>query len=930
MSNIKTKKVGGSKAKKQRVLETAADGKMSSTKLYLVLCFAIPFLLMGFAFAFNGVYPFGDKQILVTDFWQQYYPFYTEVQDKLQTGQSLLYSWDTGMGSNFWAIAAYYYASPFNLLLAIVPYEFLREALTLFLLCRIGFAGLFCGVFLKGVFKRNDISIAFFGTMYALCAFTLGYYWNVMWFDTFALFPLVAYGTYSLVKYGRVRLYIVSLAMSLLFNYYIGFFTCIFTVIFFVCLCIEFKMPIKLVLRRFGKIALASVIGVAMSAVMLLPELFALGLSHSANNAWPSIIAFNYKVVDIIGNFAAMTTPNVKEGLPNINCGFVCVILAGVFLLSKKIKLREKILFSVVLAFLLFSMDDKLFDFIWHGFHSTNMIPHRFSFIVSFVLVVLAYRAFTVLKDITPVEIIGMLAMASIVIICAAFGQQTDVAVYTSVALTVLYVGIFFMFERKLINMKVVYVLMGIVLLGEMISSVLLSVETVRTTSRSGYPDKRDEVRACVEDIKLNDDETFYRMEFTNFYTLNDPPLYQFPGVSQFSSTANVSVTNFLEGIGNLGWDAGNRYYYAETTPLSNAFLDLKYLIAKNGHISDTNNWTLAGSQSGTNYYKNERYLSLGFMTDKQLEYFRADKTDPIKSQQDLFEKATGVDGELFEKVKVASAAHGNLDVHYRNVGSDNKGVYGQYSYKPKNIDESSKLSWNYTIPKDCSVYVYTDIDNVESISISGGNNESAQSYNTKRSYIISAGVYKEGDTMNVSATVEAGLSGTADIYVYMFNQDAFDKGYDTLSDELLEVTSMDSTNVQGKITAKQDGLMYTSIPYESGWSAYVDGEQVEVKSVDNAMIALDISTGTHTIEFKYTPAGFTAGLIISISAAALFALYCFALWFLKKKGKTLGPIGKQPEEAVMPEDMENADGEERDKRQWFKFLRKTKGEKKK
>lgn len=119
------------------------------------------------------------------------------------------------------------------------------------MLCRIGFAGLFCGICLKGVFKRNDPSLVFFGTMYALCAFTLGYYWNIMWFDTFALLPLVSYGCFSLVKYGRVRLYIISLAMSLFFNYYIGFFTCIFTLILFICLCIYFKTPWHILWRRF-------------------------------------------------------------------------------------------------------------------------------------------------------------------------------------------------------------------------------------------------------------------------------------------------------------------------------------------------------------------------------------------------------------------------------------------------------------------------------------------------------------------------------------------------------------------------------------------------------------------------------------------------------------------------------------------------------
>lgn len=875
-----------------------SNGEMPKTKLYLALCFAVPFLLMGFAYAFNGVFPFGDRQILVTDFWQQYFPFLTEVQDKLQTGQSLLYSWETGMGSNFWAVAAYYYASPFNLLLSIVPYEFIREALTLFMLCRIGFAGLFCGVFLKGVFKRNDISIVFFSTMYALCAFTLGYYWNIMWFDTFALFPLVAYGTFSLMKYGRVRLYIISLAMSLFFNYYIGFFTCIFTFIFFICLCIYFKMPFKMILRRFGKIAVSSLAGIGMSLVILLPELLALGLSYSANNVWPSISKFRYEIQDIIGNFASMVTPNVKEGLPNINCGFVCVLLAGVFIISKKIKLREKILFSAVLVLLLFSIDNRLIDFIWHGFHSTNMIPHRFSFIVSFVLVVLAYKAFTLLKDITLVEIIAMLGAAAIVIVCASIGQQSDTAVYVSIALTVLYVGIFLMYERKIINLKVTYVLMGIVLLGEMLSSTLLSVETVRTTTRSSYPDKRTSIRACVEDIKAHDDEEFYRIEFTKFYTLNDPPLYQFPGIAQFSSTVNVSVTNFIEGIGNPGWDAGNRYYYAETTPLTNAFLDLKYLIAHNGHISDLNNWEFAGTQNSVNYYRNQKYLSLGFMTDSNLEYFHADKTNPFKSQQDLFTTSTGISESLFDTVKVTSAAHDNLEVYYRSADSENNGIYGQYNYKLKDAASQGKLSWNYEIPEDASVYVYASIDNVQNISIYGGDKNPSQNYNIKRPYIISAGVYEKGDTLNVSATVEAGKSGNADIYVCVFNQETFDKGYDTLKDELLEVTSIDSTNVQGEIEVKKDGMLYTSIPYESGWTAYVDGEQVETANVDNAMLALHLTKGKHTVEFKYTPAGFNAGLLISITSAALFGLYCLATWYAKKKGKTFGPIGKLPQVA--------------------------------
>ena len=88
---------------------------------YVILSFFVPFLIMGISFAVFEVYPFGDKQILVTDFWQQYYPFFCDFQSKLQEGSSMLWSWATGLGTNYIALIAYYLASPLNLLLLFVP-----------------------------------------------------------------------------------------------------------------------------------------------------------------------------------------------------------------------------------------------------------------------------------------------------------------------------------------------------------------------------------------------------------------------------------------------------------------------------------------------------------------------------------------------------------------------------------------------------------------------------------------------------------------------------------------------------------------------------------------------------------------------------------------------------------------------------------------
>jgi uncharacterized membrane protein YfhO len=62
-----------------------------------------------------------------------------------------------------------------------------------------------------------------------------------MWFDTFALLPLVMLGLHKLMREGRFLLFIISLALAVLSSFYIGLFVCIFTVILFVLLTCKYR-----------------------------------------------------------------------------------------------------------------------------------------------------------------------------------------------------------------------------------------------------------------------------------------------------------------------------------------------------------------------------------------------------------------------------------------------------------------------------------------------------------------------------------------------------------------------------------------------------------------------------------------------------------------------------------------------------------------
>lgn len=65
---------------------------------------------------------------------------------------------------------------------------------------------------------------------------------------------------------------------------------------------------------------------------------------------------------------------------------------------------------------------------------------------------------------------------------------------------------------------------------------------------------------------------------------------------------------------------------------------------------------------------------------------------------------------------------------------------------------------------------------------------------------------------------------------------------------------------------------MFT-IPYEEGWKVIVDGKEIEVEKVLDALIAIKVDSGEHEILLKYTPKGLTLGMTLSISGIILFII---------------------------------------------------------
>lgn len=204
-----------------------------------------------------------------------------------------------------------------------------------------------------------------------------------------------------------------------------------------------------------------------MTAFFLLPAFFALQNTHATSSTFPSTYAINIgSTNDLLGTLEAMKkifsnlltfiTPATKEAdaLPNIACGTVSLVLGIVFLTSKKITLKEKIVDGCLVLFMMLSCVIRQLDYIWHGFHFTNMIPYRFSYLISFVIVVMAYRAFMLIDFTTCWDVILAVLFSAVIILIAIDTQETYAIVGTAVIAALVCI-VLFLYTKRIIPKQV-------------------------------------------------------------------------------------------------------------------------------------------------------------------------------------------------------------------------------------------------------------------------------------------------------------------------------------------------------------------------------------------------------------------------------------------------------------------------------------------
>ena len=637
-------------------------------------------------------------------------------------------------------------------------------------------------------------------------------------------------------------------------------------------------------------------------------------MTYSAENKFPKTSSFYEEWTDIFANLLSFSEPASKEGLPNFACGMLGIILFGVFILAPKIRIREKISAVLVLAFITVSCNLNILNYIWHGFHFTNMIPYRFAFIFSFVLLTASFRAYDIiLKHGLKIYQIIFMPIFPLVIFWLNYRKDTDTIKSAmpdnfkySLIVTACMLFIFIIVKVASVNMKKIWAyMMSILLLAtvcfESYSNAKLGVKKVSTTTYSSYPTSYDSVQSLLSSVAETETDLFYRVETTSTYTLNDSALYGYNGISQFSSSANVSVTKFLKKLGLYGSESGNRFMYRTSGVATNALLGIKYVISKNlEQHNDETYLQYYGSASKSTLYKNTHSLPLGYMMNSDVLTIGmeiSDHTIPFEYQNSIFKLATGINEPLYTPQPVALSDYSGIYL--------DKTSYGNYTYNDVIDDDGNKIiNFDYTVPENSMLFGYVT-NAFEKVTVKQGAYMIDSNVETSKYPIVfPMGSVADGGTVSLMITInEEKTNGSGKIMVYAMDKTVFESMYEKLADEPFVITEFSDTNIKGTINALNDGLMYLSIPYEKGWSVYVDGQKQELVEVFDAMSGVELSAGEHEIELRYTPEGFVAGSVCTVCAVLLFVI--IAVFDVRKRRKSAVAETSEPvveTEAVMPE----------------------------
>lgn len=689
-----------------------------------------------------------------------------------------------------------------------------------------------------------------------------------MWLDGVILLPLIVLGINTLLKNKNKYIYVLALSLAIITNYYIGFMLCIFSVIYFVGkLCENLFLNKKDFTKNYKTNILnfiySSLLVGGLSSIVLIPTLFSLSGGKAQFDLSILNTSSNFDTIDFTTKLfiGAYNNNELISGLPNIYSSLLVIILVFGYFSEKHIQLGKKIISLMTILTLFFSFKISGLNVIWHGFNFPAWFPYRYSFIFSFLLIYIAsFSAQYFMKQNKKINKSFLIIFLIFSIIIEKFNYEHLSS--NKITLTIIFVVIYLVLINNKLNLSKNkrYILILLVCSIELTANNYLYLKNTSYFPIASYEEYINRNKSILN--SLHDKDEFYRIEKTYSLNSNDALLFNYPGLSHYSSSEKTNVKDY---IGKLGYrNNGNWAAFSKGSSVAaDSFMNIKYILSEEMQLSQYN---LLYEKNDIKVYENPFVLPLGFMVDPEISK-GINYSNPIQYIDDIY-STIGTKEHIFKEIQ-------RKNINLSSYNLEESSADGAVTYSKIDLNDEAFIEILVPVLDDNLITFYFLTDSLDGASLYIDNEYSGKDFDTYTHNVNVA--YSENEFVKIKVVLNGEKLKYYDLLFYYQDLNLLNHTSKNIKKDSLTNSKIKGNSISGDFTSVNDKeFLFLNIPYDESWHITVDGiEQKAEKVLDNQMI-IKTSAGKHTLEMKYIPKGFKFGSMISLLSLFIFIMINF------------------------------------------------------
>ncbi|MDY4510611.1 YfhO family protein [Streptococcus hyovaginalis] len=834
------------------------------------LGFLLPFFIMTIVLLTNEIWWGSDRTILASDGFHQYVIFAQGLRNILHGSDSLFYTFTSGLGLNFYALISYYlgsFLSPFVFFFSLTS---MPDAIYLFTLIKFGLSGLSMYIALRSLYKTvNPYLLLSLSTSYALLSFATSQLEINTWLDVFILLPLIILGLHHLLEQRQFLLYYLSLTILFIQNYYFGFMMAIFLILYFLAQMTRYASW-KIRLRQLLDFSLISLFSALSSAIMLVPTYFDLSTHGENFSSFDNLFSKDAWYLDIFAKNMIGAYDTTKFGsIPMIYVGLFPLVLCLIFFTLSTIKWPVKLSYALLLSCILAAFYIEPLDLLWQGMHAPNMFLHRYSWVLSLTIILMAAEVLSHAEAIKWKRLfIPFIILFLGFVTVGLFQKNYDFLSPTQLALTLILLVAYFVIlinlNNRLLPRQFLISFTLIFTLFEIFINTFLVVGSLGDEwvfpTREGYEKQLTSIEKLVTYTKSKETD-FYRIERLLPQTGNDSMKYNYNGISQFSSIRNTNSSSLLDRLGFQSSGTNLNLRYQNNTIIADSLFAVAYNLASTDPSKF--GFQLDQTQTDMSLYKNTYASSLAILTPNVYKDVNF-TVNTLDNQRSFLNRLTGLSENYFQRL-------------HQNIIGQHTQLNNRITLK-SDTKKSSQITYRLSVPANQQVYVSMpnitfSNENKKDVTVSV--NHKSQVYTTDNAYsFFNIGYFETPQQVDVTFSFPDNETISFDSpNFYALDTNTYQKAMAIIKQQ--DVTTRTQKNtVITKFKAKQRASLVYTLPYDKGWTAHLNGKVVPIQKVQKGFMKVDVPKGEGEVILTFIPKGLRLGTILSLAGFLLFILY--------------------------------------------------------